>query len=265
MKKLSILAAMAMASFIVVAISSLAWGAPAYGSAEWYLNYMQQYSGSPSTPSQPQTPSLPKPNPIPTPTPTPEPKPAPQPNPSPAPTYPSNSGQNPNWYLDYLNQYQNIRPIAPIPTNPHPIPDPKPNPTPPVTKPTDLSSEEQQLLDYINRERSEAGVDPVVLDPELVRVARIRATKLVETGTYEHNIPGLGTAGQHLTKEGYKYSLVGENLAAAGSVYQAHANLIRSNGHKSILLDPRYTKVGVGIGRYSGNKSGVAVIEIFAR
>ncbi|MGI6129699.1 MAG: CAP domain-containing protein [bacterium] len=274
-KKLLSLTVVTVSLVAVLALSATTWAAPAYGSAEWYLQYMQQYSNSPLTPSRPTTPTpTPNPKPNPTPNPTPNPNPTPTPRPNPSPSYPTNPQQNPNWYLDYLNRYQNNRPSTPYPTSPAPSPNPNPNPNPPdggqpEEPPTDipagLTAEEQQLINYINQERAKAGVGPVTVDLELVRVARIRANKLVEIRSYEHNIPGLGTAGQHLTREGYKYSYLGENLAAAGSVYQAHANLIRSSGHRAIMLDPKFNKVGVGVSRYTGNMSGVMVIEIFAQ
>jgi len=275
-RKFMTLTIVAVAIITVLALSATAAAAPAYGSTDWYLKYMQQYSSSPLTPSRPttQVPSQPNPTPTPTPDPEPAPNPTPTPSPNPTPVYPTNPQQNPNWYLNYLNQYKYTRPSTTTPVTPVPQPNPNPDPPadndpepeqPPVETPTGLTAEEQQLLNYINQERAKVGAGPVTVDPELVRVARLRADKLVELGTYEHNIPGYGTAGQQLTKEGYKYAYLGENLAAAGSVYQAHANLMRSSGHKAIMLDPKFSKVGVGISHYTGNKSGLMAIEIFAQ
>lgn len=267
-KKLSTLTVITVTAITVLALSATAWGAPAYGSAEWYLNYMQKYSTSLLTPSQPSP--TPTPNPTPDPNPIPAPNPTPTPKPNPTPSYPSNPQQNPNWYLDYLNQYQSTRPSSPTPSTPAPQPTPTPNlpvdkDPEPEQPPASLTAEEQQLLSYINQERAKVGAAPVTVDPELVRVARLRADKLIELDSYEHNIPGYGTAGQQLTREGYKYAYLGENLAAAGSVYQAHANLMRSSSHKAIMLDPKFTKVGIGISHYTGNKSGIMAIELFAQ
>lgn len=180
-----------------------------------------------------------------------------------------------NWYLDYLNRYQPARPIGDTPADQFRLPvvflpsvpqnppaDRQSTPSElPVGNPS-LTAEEKQLMSYINEERAKNGVGPVVVDPELVRIARLRAEKLVELDYFGHNIPGYGTAGQQLSRDGYRYAYVGENLSAAGSVYQARAQIVRSSAHRQIMLDPKFTKVGIGIAHYT-NKAGIVVVEIF--
>ena len=128
-----------------------------------------------------------------------------------------------------------------------------------------LSAQEQQLFTLINEERLKAGRDPLTVDPQLMALARTRANRLAETGTYDHNIPGLGTVGQQLAAEGYRFLAAGENLAAAASVRQAHGNLVLSSPHRTIMLDANYSRIGLGTAAYADRAKGIAVIEIFAR
>ena len=40
---------------------------------------------------------------------------------------------------------------------------------------------------------------------------------------------------------------MGENIALAPSVETAHRNLMNSPGHRANILDPAFTRVGIGI------------------
>lgn len=284
-------------------ISTPALATSSYGTQQWYLNYMQQYSSgrlgpAQPTPAQPPAPTDPDVTPPGEPA---EPAAPAQPSNPPAgepaqpgnppadlPSQPSNppatsptapvyssptAGQSVNdWYLNYLRQYQYTRPYVPAPSQPGTSNPSDPAPNAPVDRPsqpsydvpTYLTPEEQELLHYINEERAANGVGVVTVDPELVRVARLRAEKLVELGGIQHDIPGYSTAGKQLTREGYKYAYLGEDLAAAGSVYQAHKQLVKSSPHREIMLEPRFTKVGIAVAHWK-NRPGVVVVEIFVQ
>lgn len=259
-------------------ISVPALAASSYATQQWYLNYLQQYSTGrlgtgQAAPAQPSTVQ-------PSPSQNPPTGQTSQPS-NPAPAYPSQPvysnpypGQSANnWYLNYLMQYQPGRVYAPAPSQPispsQPSQPTQPAPNDPVSPasydvPSYLSAEEQELLRYINNERTANGRGVVTVDQELVRIARLRAEKMVELGGIEHNLPDYGTAGKQLTSEGYKYAYLGEDLAAAGSVYQAHKQLLASSAHREIMLDARFTKVGLAVVHWN-NRPGVVVVEIFAQ
>lgn len=260
-------------------ISTPALATSSYGTQQWYLNYLQQYSSGRFRPAQPtpaQPPAPTDPDVAPPGEPAEPAAPAPPSTPpatSPtAPVYSSpTAGQSGNdWYLNYLRQYQYTRPYVPAPTQPGTSNPPGQPSAPSDPAPNDpdvpayLTPEEQELLQYINGERAANGVGAVTVDPELVRVARLRAEKLVELGGIQHDIPGYGTAGKQLTGEGYKYAYLGEDLAAAGSVYQAHKQLVKSSPHREIMLEPKFTKVGIAVARWK-NRPGVVVVEIFVQ
>ena len=271
----------AFALVLSLTISTPALATSAYETQEWYLNYLQQYSSSRMTVGQPSPTQLPVSSRSAQTTQLPNTRPPqttiPPANP-PSRYYPAPWGtpeQTNNWYLDYLNRYRPTGPIGYTPADPSRPPattpprapqslptDPQSPPSEPPADNASLTAEEQQLMSYINEERAKNGVGPVAEDPDLVRIARLRAEKLVELDYFDHNIPGYGTAGQQLTRDGYRYAYLGENLSAAGSVYQAHAQIVRSSAHRQIMLDPKFTKVGIGIAHYT-NKAGIVVVEIF--
>lgn len=279
-----------------LAMSTPALATSSYGTRQWYLNYLQQYSTGrfglaqpvpaqpPVAPTEPVEPSKPAAPPAgePTQPQTPPAEQSPQPsNQAPASSGPVYSrpapGQSTNdWYLNYLRQYQYGGVYTPAPSQPtspsqptQPTTPSNPVPNEPVSPPSYdfpsyLTAEEQELLRYLNDERTANGRGVVTVDPELVRIARLRAEKMVELGGIEHNLPDYGTAGKQLTREGYKYAYLGEDLASAGSVYQAHKQLVASSAHREIMLDSRFTKVGIGVAHWK-NRPGVVVVEIFVQ
>jgi uncharacterized protein YkwD len=128
----------------------------------------------------------------------------------------------------------------------------------------DLTEEESRLYTWINRERAAAGRAPVSVDPELMRLARLKAQDVATYDYSGHTSPVYGTSGQMLTRAGYRWAACGEVIAKAGSIYKAHVMLMASSSHRQIILDGSYTRVGIGVARYSG-QPGLVVVEIFVR
>jgi uncharacterized protein YkwD len=69
-----------------------------------------------------------------------------------------------------------------------------------------------------------------------------------------------GSASQMLRSFGYQFRGVGENIAKSQSAQVSHYRLMASDGHRSNILYPTYTHVGIGIVPY---KTGVMVTQIF--
>jgi uncharacterized protein YkwD len=56
-----------------------------------------------------------------------------------------------------------------------------------------------------------------------------------------------------MRSQGVHYRYAGENLAGAPTVERAHTGLMNSQGHRANILNPNYTRIGVGVidgGRY---------------
>lgn len=264
MKLLQKSALLAVTGILVVGLSSAAGAVtvvgptPGQSTAEWYLEYMQQYASSPVYQTLRQAPPAPRP-------PTVHP-PGAQPAPDEAvvPAQPSSGQDAQQWYLDYLRQYQASAPRNASPPSPPPPPaEPGVEPRP-MPEPSGLTAEEAQVFRWINEERAKAGRAPVETDPDLVRLARLKAEDIATYDYYGHTSPTYGTPGQMLTAAGYRWSAAEETIAKAGSLYQAHAMLMASSAHRKIILGEQYTRVGIGIARYQ-DRPGLVLVELLVR
>jgi len=105
---------------------------------------------------------------------------------------------------------------------------------------------ETELLALMNLERKRAGVPPLTVDPRLVEVARAHSREMLALGYFEHVSPVAGAPEMRLKTAGIYANRSGENIAYAPSVTDAHAGLMSSDSHRRNILDPLFTRVGIG-------------------
>ena len=138
--------------------------------------------------------------------------------------------------------------------------------------------EETDLIAAINHERRAHGLAPLAEDPLLDVTARAHSGEMCRLGYFEHQSPLPQTrtpldrylSGLHAWGETRPESaLVGENIfyasvsdATYNSAY-AHTALMNSPGHRANILEPRFTKVGVGLFRDPAGRFWVT--EMFLR
>lgn len=165
-----------------------------------------------------------------TPSPAPQPAPAPEPSPQPAPA---------------------------------PQPAPSPNPAPPSTgEPAPLTSEEAVAVQLVNEARSRAGLPPLTVDPVLTELARKKSQDMVVNSYFSHVSPTYGTAYQMEVAAGIRAPVMGaENIAKARNARYAHAMFMASQGHRANILNPRHTRVGIGI--VANGPYGIAETQLF--
>ena len=142
-----------------------------------------------------------------------------------------------------------------------PAPAATPRPTPaPTARPTQqppastgdyttisVSAQEQKLFNLLNLDRQANGLSPLALDPELSRLARIKSCDMKENNYFAHVSPTYGNAAAMLTRFGYAYLGVGENIAHHSTVEKSEAAFMSSPGHRANILGSQWTKVGVGV------------------
>ncbi|MDI3538297.1 MAG: hypothetical protein PWP12_504 [Bacillota bacterium] len=151
----------------------------------------------------------------------------------------------------------NVDGVSPAP---QPAPAPAPNPAPepePVSPPSQVSPQpvpeggltpdEARMVELVNQERVKAGLKPLVVDMRLVETARAKSRDMIEGSYFGHNSPVLGSPFEQMRRSGISYHYAGENLAGAPTVEQAHAALMKSPGHRANILNPNFTRIGVGI------------------
>lgn len=120
---------------------------------------------------------------------------------------------------------------------------------------------ETTILVLVNQSRQAAGRWPLRANLTLRTVARTHGAEMFAYGYLSHQsrdgrlpldrVEGAGLSPWH----------VGENLAYAQGVEEAHRLLMNSPGHRANILSPMYRWIGIGV--MNGGRDGVIVVEDF--
>ena len=166
-----------------------------------------------------------------------------------------------------------IKPVTNLVTTPvvKPVTTPVTTPvvTPPVTTPvtipsglpTALTAMEQQMVTLVNQDRVKLGLKPLAVDMRLVKAARLKSQDMIDKHYTSHISPTYGSPFDMMKSMGITYNTAGENIAGAATVDRAYTNLMNSAGHRSNILSPNYTKIGIGI--IQGGPYGLMITQLF--
>jgi uncharacterized protein YkwD len=115
-----------------------------------------------------------------------------------------------------------------------------------------LADVEMALFQLTNADRARAGLPPVTFAPELLDIARQRASAQNANQALNH-FDGAGDLAfvRLIADRGLSYRLIGENLArltrAEGvDPERAEALLMSDPAHRANILDPTYDRLAVG-------------------
>ena len=131
----------------------------------------------------------------------------------------------------------------------------------------DASAAEAAMLTLINAERTKRGFSPVAPHPGAAAAARRYAEESAERDILAHVGPDGSSPSDRLRAAGVPTSRVAENLALNPSLFDAHAGLMRSLGHRQNILDGEATHVGIGVSirpRDHGQRQ-LLIVEEFIR
>lgn len=120
---------------------------------------------------------------------------------------------------------------------------------------------EHQLLTLLNGVRQEHGLAPLRMDRSLQAAARAHSRDMATGGFVGHgNLFGVSAIDRlsHVVVRG----LVGENVTFAVSCHAANRALVASSAHLANILEPRFSRVGIGV--FSAGGLGMAVTQDFA-
>jgi hypothetical protein len=107
-----------------------------------------------------------------------------------------------------------------------------------------LADKSSDVLDLVNQERKAAGLKSVKLNDDLNRVAELRAAEIVER--WSHTRPNGEEWKTAFAEEGVSASYRGENLAKGQySADKVVEDWMDSEGHRSNILNKKFTKMGV--------------------
>lgn len=115
----------------------------------------------------------------------------------------------------------------------------------PVTS-DDLATQRSYLLGKINETRANYGVEPVYIDTSLNEFAQAHSTDMAENLFVGHT----GTDGRGPNDRKTDFNIktpTGENVALSYDLSSAHEGLMRSASHLQNIIDPDWTRVGIGI------------------
>lgn len=107
------------------------------------------------------------------------------------------------------------------------------------------SSQELAILRAVNRVRAIHGRRPLQFGHALHRAARAHSVDMVRRGYFDH-----GAFVLRLRRHGVRSQALGENLAeaTAGSSASAIVRMwLASPGHRSVMLDRSFSRIGVGV------------------
>jgi uncharacterized protein YkwD len=117
------------------------------------------------------------------------------------------------------------------------------------------ASDTQSMLDSINSLRRSNGLGPLSIDARLERAATGHTNDQASRCTMSHTGGDGSSAGSRVTRQGYSWGLVAENVAAGQQTVQdVMSAWINSPGHRANLLQS--SAVHVGFARATNNNCG---------
>lgn len=123
------------------------------------------------------------------------------------------------------------------------------------TKADQLSG--QEIVKLSNKYRK----TPLTIDPALSFIAQTKANDMVNKNYFSHNTPDGHRFFYFLQQLGYSYQSAGENLAID---YNDNSGVVKawmkSASHKKNIINPRYSKVGIGIANKDGHNY---IVQLF--
>jgi hypothetical protein len=99
---------------------------------------------------------------------------------------------------------------------------------------------EAEFVADLNAARAAQGLAPLTVDSSMRAAARDWAVWMAENDTLQH-------AADIVTGAPADWVKVGENVGRGGSVVSVFNAFMASPGHAANVLDPKYTRVGVGM------------------
>lgn len=110
-----------------------------------------------------------------------------------------------------------------------------------------------EVLALVNEERADAGCRPLTADGTLGRVADTYAGVMADTQRLSHTGPDGSTVGDRVTRSGYTWSSVGENIARGQADAEAVVDAwMNSPGHRANILNCSFRELGIGVDQGSG-------------
>jgi len=114
---------------------------------------------------------------------------------------------------------------------------------------SETAAAEQELFRYTNQARAQAGAPPLEWNQWLAQAAREHAQSMVARGELSHQVPGEPALRERLIATGLRFDASAENIAFGDTPSEIHQSWMKSPGHRTNLLNPRYNAIGIVVMR----------------
>jgi uncharacterized protein YkwD len=113
----------------------------------------------------------------------------------------------------------------------------------------ELASQETRMLADVNATRAGAGLRPLQLSNRLHEAAVLHAADMADKQYFDHKSRDGSTPFDRMRAVGCRFGWAGENLALGDSEPHAYAALLDSAPHRENILNPHFSRVGIGVVR----------------
>jgi len=115
-----------------------------------------------------------------------------------------------------------------------------------------LNANEFRSFQLHNRVRIQRNMAPFCVHPRLQRAARVHSRDMLNRNYFAH-----GNTGARLKRFGYNWRTFGENIGYNRTPVAMHRAWMRSPGHRSNMLNPRFREIGIGAipGNFRGSRT----------
>lgn len=103
------------------------------------------------------------------------------------------------------------------------------------------------ILEAMNDERATRGLGPLRLNQQLSRAAQDRVEDMFAKNYFAHVSPDGVEPFVWVTRHGYRYRIIGENLAVGFRGMSVVDGWMRSPGHRENILQSAFDEVGIAI------------------
>ncbi len=111
------------------------------------------------------------------------------------------------------------------------------------------------VLAIINAARAEEGCGPLKLNAKLMAAAQTHATNMAEKDFFGHSNKDGSKFSGRVKKQGYKYHMVAENIAAGqSSAEQVAYDWLGSAGHRKNIMTCKLKDTGIAVGYQADDK-----------
>jgi len=113
----------------------------------------------------------------------------------------------------------------------------------------------KEVLAILNAARKKAGCSPLKLNSKLMSAAQTHANNMAKKDFFDHSNKDGSKFSSRVKRQGYKYKMVAENIAAGQSTAKQAANAwLGSAGHRKNILNCKFKDTGIAVGYQADDK-----------